>query len=292
MATPIRLSVVIVWRDEREGIVACLHSLVKQVEAAEGEVIVVSDKVESELISDRDVFPHLRWLHIDPPLTEPRAWQAGLRIAQGETVAFGQARCRYTPGWAEAALSARMDKDHVATGPVMLGQGHTLAGRANYLCDYGAFANPAGERSNQAPSNNIAFERRALSALSEGQGLHKSALLRRRKFRVVWAPAMEVTIRPVRSFLSDAIARFHRGRQYAALRAREWSWPSRIVCGVACVFLPALLFARLLRSKYVRMEFSNTITIGFPWIATSLATWSFGEMIGYWTGPGVSQQFA
>src|SRR4051794_40151094 len=118
MSRAIPLSVIVVWRDVREGLVEALRTLAGPVEAVGGELIVVSDLADGAIGPVREAFPGLCWVRVEPPLTEPRAWEAGARAARGETAAFAQARCRYDPGWAAAILDARAAGTQAVAGPV------------------------------------------------------------------------------------------------------------------------------------------------------------------------------
>jgi hypothetical protein len=285
------LSVVIVWREPSEDVEECLRSLVGQVQAAGGEVVVVTALSEQHILAARGVVPGPRWVRISRPLTEPRAWEAGFATARGATVAFGHARCRYAPGWANAACAANVGVGTVATGPVALVKGTPLSGRATYLCDYASFADPAGPSDARASSNNIAFARQALLALSTDRSLDKAALMTLGRFRVTWVPGMRVATRPVAPIWTDRLTRFHRGRHFAAFRASDWSKAVRLVAGLACFALPALLYVRLIGNRHLRSRFAGTLALGLPWIASALAAWSIGEMTGYWCGPGSSDRF-
>jgi hypothetical protein len=286
-AISVPLSVVIVWREIREGLAECLAGLVDQVRSERGEILVATDRPEAEVAGTLDRFPGVRRVQVDEPLTEPRAWRAGVDAARGETVAFGQARGRYAPGWARAVLARGATGDRVVAGPVCLKEGTSIGGRAAFLCDYAPFADPDGPDPGGAASVNVAFGRRAL-AEEAGPGLHKWALLASGRFRAVWEPGMRVALDAVGP---AGVARFHRGRHYAALRAAGWPAAGRLAAGLGCVALPWLLAARLARVPHVRRRHLGTLALGSPWVAASLGLWSLGEMAGYWTGPGRASRF-
>lgn len=290
MARPVPISVVLLWREPREDLSACLCSVLEQVIAVGGEVLIVVPRGEIERRPGNNSVPMIRWVGIDRPFTEPRAWEAGALAAQGARVAFGQARCRYVPGWVEAAVGAEIDSGSVAAGPVSQAGG-SLAELAAYVCDYGIFADPAGQGGGRAASNNVVFDRLSLLRQARGQGLDKTQLLAQGDFRVCWVPAMTVTVCRPSSFWSAAGARFHRGRHYAAQRAERWSRLLRWAAGCAGAGLPALLLGRLVANRYLRRHFAGTLVFGLPWLLVLLVTWSLGEMAGYWTGAGSSASY-
>jgi hypothetical protein len=282
------LSVIILWRERSEGIEECLRSVSSQVHEVNGEIIVVTALEASVDLPARDSSAGPLWVRIEPPLTEARAWEMGLAEARGKTVAFGDARCRYALGWAESVCAARIGANDTATGPVVPADGTSLAGRAAYLCDYAPFSDPSQPSGRRAASNNIAFDRRALCGLGPGRSLEKTELLAHDGFRVVWVPGMRVTTRPVARPWTDLLSRFHRGRHYSAIRASSWSKAFRVVAGLACMALPALLYVRLIGNRSLRSRFAGTLMLGLPWIASALAAWSLGEMSGYWgLGPRI-----
>jgi hypothetical protein len=281
----IPLSVIIFWRDPREDLAGCLRGLLPQVSAARGEVLVVGPGAAPPEGLDSRV----RWVPLDPPSTEPRAWELGAGSARGATVAFGQARCRYAEGWAESVLSARAGGEDVVAGPVRLPSGAGLSRRAAYLCDYGAFADPAGQGGiGGAASNNVAFAAEVLPREGRGHGLHKVQVLAACDRRPRWVPGMAVTLGESRPPLREWTARFPRGRSFAARRAIHWPPAFRLAAGASCVMLPLLLYARMAREGHLWKEYGGTLVFGLPLLMLSLGLWSLGEMFGYWMGPGRS----
>lgn len=289
MAHSIPISVVILWTDARDRLLDCLRTLIDQVHAVDGEVLVVAARDQAEPSAEWTGSLPVRWVWVEPPLAEPRCWAAGAAAARGIRVAFGQARCRYAPGWAEAAVNALNDAGLVAAGPVQEPSGRIPA-LAAYLCDYGAFADPDGQGGGKAASANIVFDRQALLRLARGGRLDKTQVLAQSQFHVRWVPAMAVKIEPAASFWSMARLRFHRGRRYAAQRAQRWSHMLRGAAGCASAGLPALLLGRLIADRYLRRRFGRALVLGLPCLAVLLATWSLGEIAGYWTGAGSSER--
>lgn len=278
MDDAIPLSVILVWSDPREGIAEALRSLVEQVDAVGGEILVVSAWDASE------TFPGVRWLLVEEHATEPRAWEIGRRNARGGTLAFGQARCRYDAGWVAAILRERSKGASLVAGPVVL-EGEGWSARAAYLCDY-ALIGPGGG----AAACNLAADRAILpEPEQEPDGLPKTALLEL-GVRVAWATEMVATTRVIGSPWSGWLGRFHRGRQYAARRASGWPNALRLPAGLGCVALPALLYARMVGR--VRRESWPTLTLGGPLVAAMLGAWALGEWAGYWfgAGPGVRRR--
>jgi hypothetical protein len=293
MFRPIPLSVVLIWRSCEEDVVSSVRSLIDGVRDVGGELLIVTaldrDAIETAtaLINDSAV----RWIKIEPPLTEPTAWEAGLAASEGAALGFCQARGRYATGWARSALDGLANGADVVAGPVRLAKAARLASRAAHLCDYAAFDDPEDEGLGGAAACNLAMDRRILENFSCGTGLHKCALLATDGLHVVWRPDLSATLSPVGSFRAAGVARFHRGRHYASLRSAPWPRWARIGAGLGCLILPPLLFARLLALAHVRRHRLRTLLLGVPWIAASLGLWSLGEMAGYWSGPGTSAQF-
>ena len=278
------LSVVLVWRDPSEGVVEALHTLIGPVEVAGGEVIVVSGLPANMVEAARSSVVGARWIGVEPPATEPRAWGSGVEAARGPIVAFGQARCRYDSGWAPAILAAGVGPGRVATGPVLPAPGLSIGAMAAYLCDYGAFADPEGDAGGAVSSNNAAFDRRDLIAAVAADGLWKPRLLASGHLRPTWATGMRATIRPTPAI----VARFHRGRAFAALRSSGWPRAIRLLAGLACPALPPRLLARLIGDRHLRHRHASALARGAPWIGAALLSWSLGELSGYWFGAGGS----
>jgi hypothetical protein len=284
MGSPVRLSVVLVWRDPKEGIVEAVGSLADQVGAVGGELIVVTPLAHREIAAAQGCVAGPRWVRVEKSWSEPRAWEVGVREARGAVVAFGQARCRYAEGWAEAILDSAIGPDRAVAGPVLAAPGMSLADRAAFLCDYGLLSGSSGRG---AAACNVAFERATLLPWCDGTGVAKADLLGRGGFRVEWHPAMAATIHPVQAARADRVMRYHRGRSYAARRAERWSPARRAVFGAGCLLLPTILLARLATTRE-----RATLARGLPWIVAALAAWSAGELVGYWRGAGSSPRLA
>ncbi|MEO6809171.1 MAG: hypothetical protein ABI353_08655 [Isosphaeraceae bacterium] len=287
------LSVVLIWRAVEEDVVGALRSLIGGVRDEGGEVLIVTalgrDSIETASTAIND--DAVRWIRVEPPLTEPNGWNAGLAASNGTTLGFGQAKGQYAAGWARSVMAARANGADVVAGPVRLSRAARLTSQAAHLCDYAAFDDPGDEGPGGAAACNLAFDRRILDDFPSENGLHKCALLATNKLRVVWRPEMSATLSPLGSFKAAGVARFHRGRHYASLRAATWPRSARIVAGLGCLALPFLLFVRLIALDHVRRRYRRTLFLGSPWIATSLGLWSLGEMAGYWSGTGNSARF-
>ena len=286
MNGPRTLSVVLVWRDPDERIIESLRSLIDPVQALDGEVIVVSGRFDRETESARTAISGARWIEIEAPVTEQRAWEAGFAVARCPIVAFAQARCRYEPGWAEAVLSAEIGPGRVAAGPVSPAPALGLRALASYLCDYGAFADPEGRGGGAVASNNLAFHRSDLARIADGRGLWKPRLMGSENLKPIWMTGMRAEVRPPESILAAALARYRRGRAFAAFRASRWPRIGAILAGCGCPILPILLMARLVADRYLRRHYPRAFGAGAPWIAGLLTAWSIGEMVGYWGGEG------
>jgi hypothetical protein len=286
MIDPVRFSVVVVWRHAHEAVEETLRTLQAQFGsvAGGGELIVVTSLAEPETCAIEDAFPDARWVKLAQPLSESRAWEAGVAGARGEVVAFANAACRYAPGWAAAALGALAHDDEVAAGPVEFDKNSSLHAVAAYLCDYGALADPNGPRRPTAAACNVAFRASALRVKCDGRGLEKTALVSGSDFHLVWVTAMRAEASASETFWSHCVARFLRGRRFASWRSKQWPLHLRLAAFLGCLFLPAILLARLVANPYLRERFAPAIGLALPWLGASLALWSLGEMVGYLAG--------
>lgn len=293
MLCPIPLPVVLIWRSAEEDVVGSARSLIVGVRDVGGEVLIVTalgreaiETTTSAIYSDV-----VRWISVEPPLTEPGAWEAGLAASGGSAVGFCQTRGRYASRWAGSVLTALAEGADVAAGPVRLNGAAGLAGRAAHLCDYAVFDDPEAEPPGGVVACNLAFDRCDLAGVPTGLGLHKCALLAIEGIRVAWRPEMGATLTPFGMFRATGVARFHRGRHYAPLRSTPWPRWARLAASLGCLALPPLLFARLIRLPHVLRRHRRTLLLGSPWIAASLGLWSLGEMVGYRSRPGRSARF-
>ncbi|HEV3163491.1 MAG TPA: hypothetical protein VGZ22_05585 [Isosphaeraceae bacterium] len=290
MSGSIRLSVVIVWRHERERIEACLSTLRDQLEAMGGEVIVVAGVSADSIEKARLAGPGAVWIRLEGADRQARCWAAGLAHSRGTIVAFGSANNLYAGDWCESALAAPPAMDEIVAGPVLPAAGLSRHALAVFLCDYGPFINPDGEPIGQAAANNMAFLADDLRDPSADLGLDKTALLTGGRFRVRWVPEVAVSLNSEAPVAAELLGRFHRGRHYAAMRSAPWPRFVAILAGLACAVLPLILFGRMLANRLLRHDFTHVLLLEFPRIVLALQAWSLGELAGYWFGESLPSE--
>lgn len=158
-----------------------------------------------------------------------------------------------------------------------------------YFCDFFRYHNPipAGE-SRLASDVNVSYKRPVLESLrsllfpSFRETTVNQALVERGQ-KIVLSP--QVIVRQTRKNLRLAGAlkeRFIWGRSYAGGRSREIG-EKRLILGLLCLILPAVLILRIARTVFQRRRLVRHFLRALPLLVPLTISWSLGELVGYFT---------
>ena len=149
-ANIIDVSVVIPSYNSRRTIDSCLKALLKQTSLGRVEIILVdsSNDGTDELV--RKNFSKVRLIRLPSPTPQGKARNAGVRVAQGEVVAFIDADCSAAPDWLEKHLAAQRRYPLVG-GSIGNSRWYSLIGWAAYFLEFSGYS----PSSRQGPANCI-----------------------------------------------------------------------------------------------------------------------------------------
>lgn len=82
--------------------------------------------------------------------------------------------------------------------------------------------------------------------------------------------------------------RFLYARSYAGARVRGMSLFRRLGFGAAAFALPPVLLSRIITRVLVKRRYRTQLLLSLPLLALFIASWTAGEIVGYWFGPSDS----
>jgi hypothetical protein len=212
----------------------------------------------------------------------------GLAEARGEIVALLEDHGYPDRHWARNMWAAHR-QDVAAVGGAIENAIDRPLNWAVYLCDFFRYHNPlpAGD-SRLASDVNVSYKRAALDSIrpvifpSFRETTVNRALVERGQ-RIAASPGAIVRQTRKNLRLTSALReRFIWGRSYAGGRSREIG-EKRLILGVLCPLLPAILIFRIAGTVFERRRLAGAFLKAFPLLVPLTASWSLGELVGYFT---------
>ena len=288
------LSVVVPSVNGLGDLIGCLTALQAQSADVSLEMLVVDrigDSVRSE-VAQR--FPTARVLGVPESTTIPQMRQVAFESASGEAVAVIEDHVVVPPGWARALLDARRETGAVVGGSIDNAARTSLVDWAAFLCEYSHCITPlpAGPTS-ALPGNNVVYDRALLlryrDTLAAGKWenyLHDA--MHRDGVPMILRPEIGVGHKKhytVGEYLSQ---RFLYARSYAGERVKGMPLSKRFAYGAAAFALPPLLMYRTLARVLAKRRYRMQLLLSIPLLVLFIASWTAGEIAGYWFGPADS----
>ena len=276
---------VVVALQKKQPVERCLASLIGQRADGVALQIVLVGAPDAGWIPSLDP-PHVAVR--SPHRSLPMLHGSGIAHAAHPLIAFTEAHCSFEAGWAEAAIAAMSDGCAAAGGAVVCSPELRGISRALYWADYVAFAPPLEARATaELPGNNVVFRRDALPEDAHANGFWKSfhcQALERRGAAMKLDPALVVEYGRRISLVELVSRRYHHGRCFGGMRAREMSLARRIAATAAAPLLPFVLTARVARRAVGRARIGAFLHSIF----VMNALWIAGEAVGNAFGSGSS----
>lgn len=296
-ASDIRLSVVIAACEAANVMEECLAALEGQQRAGGVEVIVADSSTDgtADLVSRR--FPWVRLLHFDDPLAIPVLRGHAIEHARGTIIAVLDPYSVAAPDWVERVLAAHAAQPNLVIGGAVdlhAPQARSLREWALYFNEYGLFMPPVTEgRTWIVAGNNLSYKRAALF-----DGVHP-------RYPVFWktfvnqeierggsplwlAPQVRVALNKPIAFGDFLRTRYHHGRCFAGMRARDARWPTRLGYAAATLVLPGLLLWRWTRGFWPKRRHRLRFAVTLPLQLALFVVWAAGEASGAVCGAGRS----
>ncbi|WP_420455812.1 glycosyltransferase family 2 protein [Rubrivirga sp.] len=288
------LSVVLVGAGDARSIRKSFRHLAAQTIQDRVEVIVAVPSAEALDLESlpTDGFWGVEVVSTGPLVSTARSRVPAVRAASAPIVAFVEDHSFQPPTWAERLVEAHRGP-YAAVAPVLSNANpNTATSRANFLIEYGPWLWADGPTEPEhLPGHNDSYKRDVLLAYGDrlGEMLEAESLihwdLRARGERLLLLP--DLRVEHVNHSLVSAAAqvRLNGGRAFAAARSREWPWAKRALYALAAPAIPAVRFARTLRSVWGTPSQGAALRT-IPALAGFLALDGLGEMMGYALGVG------
>jgi hypothetical protein len=290
---PAELSVVVPSVNGLGDLLGCLEALEAQTDVAL-EPIVVDRLGENVRDAVRRRFPSARVIGVPASTTIPRMRAVGVEAATADAVAVIEAPVVVPPGWARALLEARRETGAVVGGSIDNAARTSVTDWAAFLCEYSHCITPlpAGPTS-ALPGNNVVYDR---SLLKQYRNVIDEGKWENRLHDAMHGDGVPMVLRPeigvghkkhytVGEYLSQ---RFLYARSYAGERVRGMPLPRRLAYGAAAFALPPLLMYRTVARVLAKRRYRVQLALSLPLLVVFIASWTAGEIVGYWMGPADS----
>ena len=287
------LSVVVPSTNGLEDLSGCLAALAAQEGDLELEILV-PDRLGSDLRDAiRESSDSVKLIEMDARATIPQMRAAAFDAAESEAVAVIEDHVIVPPGWARSMLAALAEGASVVGGSIENAAEDTLVDRAAFLCEYSDFLLPLSRGSvGGLPGNNVVYRKQVLDRFSEKVGreqwehaLHEA--MRAEGIELICRPEIVVGHKKHYRFTEYLSQRYLYSRSFAGGRlvgaglSRTWLYR------LGGFLLPPLLLIRIL-SRIAKKKTGWELLEALPLIAVFICSWAWGEIVGYWAGPGDS----
>lgn len=291
--TPAELSVVVPAVNTLDDLIGCLTALDAQSDVRL-EVLVVDrlgDAVRTEVARR---FPSARIIPVPRDTTIPRMREVAFTEATADAVAVIEDHVIVPPGWARALLDARRETNAVVGGSIDNAARSSVVDWAAFLCEYSHCITPLPSGPSDAlPGNNVIYDRALLrryrDTIAAGRWEdHLHDAMHRDGVPMVLRPEISVGHErhyTIGEYLSQ---RFLYARSYAGVRVKGMPLAKRLSFGVAAFALPPVLMYRIVARLLAKRRYRTQLLFSLPLLVLFIASWTVGEIVGYWFGPADS----
>ncbi len=290
---PAELSVVVPAVNTLDDLIGCLTALETQSDV-QLEILVV-DRLGGEVRTEiARRFPRARIVPVPRGTTIPRMRELAFDAATGDAVAVIEDHVIVPAGWARALLNARRETGAVIGGSIDNAARSSVVDWAAFLCEYSHCITPlpAGP-TDSLPGNNVIYDRALLQryrdTIAAGRWEnHLHDAMHRDGVPMILRPEIGVGHKKhytVGEYLSQ---RFLYARSYAGERVRGMPLAKRLSFGAAAFALPPLLMYRTVTRVLAKRRYRMQLVLSIPLLVLFIASWTAGEIVGYWAGPSDS----
>ena len=294
MTTRPELSVVVPSVNGLGDLADCLRALDAQRVDVTLEVIVVDRCGPAVREAVQRDFPWVRVIAAPHGTTIPVLRATAFAEAAGEGIAVIEDHVIVPRGWARALCDGMRDTRGVVGGAVENAATERLVDRAAFLCEYSHCLPPlpAGP-AEWLTGNNVVYPRALLeryrAVTDEGRWEdHLHQAMRRDGVDLHCRPEIRVGHKKhytVREYLGQ---RYLYARSFAGQRVGDAPPARRAAFAFAAMALPPILLWRVVSRVIRRPQYRTQLVAALPLLALFVTSWSVGEIVGYWAGPGDS----
>ena len=290
---PAELSVVVPAVNTLDDLIGCLTALEAQSDV-QLEILVV-DRLGGDVRAEiARRFPRARIIPVARGTTIPRMRELAFEAATGDAVAVIEDHVIVPAGWARALLDARRETGAVIGGSIDNAARSSVVDWAAFLCEYSHCITPlpAGP-TGSLPGNNVIYDRALLQryrdTIAAGKWEnHLHDAMHRDGVPMILRPEIGVGHKKhytVGEYLSQ---RFLYARSYAGERVKGMPLARRLSYGAAAFALPPLLMYRTVTRVLAKRRYRMQLALSIPLLVLFIASWTAGEIVGYWAGPSDS----
>jgi hypothetical protein len=289
---PPELSVVIPSVNGFSDLSDCLAAVERQQDGVRLEVLVVDRCGESLRQQVRASFPRAVLIGVESSVTIPEMRARAFRVATAPAVAVIEDHVIVPAGWARQLLDALGGREQIVGGSVENAATETTIDWAAFLCEYSHCLPPlpAGP-AEWLTGNNVVYPRTLLDRyrdiVNAGKWenyLHDTA--RADGVPLICHPEIVVGHKKHYSFVEYLSQRYLYARSYAGARVAGSPLSRRAAFGLAAFALPPLLFYRTVTRILGKGRHQEWLLRSLPLIGAFVLAWGWGEVVGYWRGPG------
>lgn len=288
---PPALSVVVPSVNGWQDLEGCLTALAAQ-DAGVPIEILVADRVGPAVREPlRRSFPAVRLLEAGPRTTIPDLRALAFEAATGAVIGVIEDHVLVPPDWTRRMLAEHAAGAQVVGGAVANAATERLVDWAAFLCEYSQLLAPPEGPSSSVTGNNTTYRadliRSHPSVWRAGKWenyLHDT--LRAEGVVLLSRPSIVVGHKMHYTTLSYLHQRYLYSRSYAGTRLQGAGMPKRLVTGLTAFALPPVLFLRIVRNVKASGRYGAELGRSLPLLALFTLGWAWGEIVGYWTGPG------
>ena len=289
-----QLSVVVPSVNGLGDLIGCLEALEAQGPEVDVEMIVV-DRLGSAVQQEvARRFPRARIIPVPMGTTIPRMRELAFEAATADAVAVIEDHVIVPKGWARALLDARRETGAVVGGSIDNAARSSIIDWAAFLCEYSHCITPLPSGpTNSVPGNNVIYDRALLQRYREtiAAGKWENYLhdaLHRDGVPLVLRPEISVGHKKHYTVWEYLSQRFLYARSYAGERVKGMPLAKRLSYGAAAFALPPLLMYRTVARVLAKRRYRPQLVASIPLLVLFIASWTAGEIVGYWTGPADS----
>ncbi|MDQ3180593.1 MAG: glycosyltransferase [Acidobacteriota bacterium] len=287
-----KLSIVIAAWNGTEALRRCLISLEKQVEAAEVEVIAVSNFPAQDLESNSH-FSFVRFA-FSAETTVPQLRSHGISLAHGEIIALAEDHCLFDKNWCRDIQTAHASNHKAVGGAIENADGSRALDWAVFFYDYGKYMPPnrAGETETLSGFN-ASYKKEVLDELREiyENGFFETFFneeLKKRGQKLYLTDSAIIYHAKNYELKKTLIQFYHLARSFAAKRISSTLFSRRATFIAASLALPIVLPTRIALNIIKKNRRIKELVCSFPFIILLMSAWSWGEFRGYLGGEGAS----
>jgi hypothetical protein len=276
----------------------CLEALARQADAPPMEVIVPHHRNVEGIDELERRFPQVVFLPLTGTDVSSKGGSRehhdvlrarGIAVARGDLIALLEDHARPDERWCASIVAAHRSAYAAIGGAIENGIDRPL-NWAVYYCDFGKYQNPvpSGE-SGFASDANTSYKRTALESVralweqSFREVVVNGALISRGE-KIALRSEIVVYQHRDRLQLGTALReRYIWGRSYAVTRCQLLRNSNRLFYAALSPVLPVIMMLRLAQTAWQRRRRFGRFVGALHFIAILLASWSFGEAMGYLT---------